>query len=156
MASPSSTAYSGAVTGDHSFLNTVTSATTRPPIRPPQTKGIRPSMPPVKNRLQVYIAAASVSTSRNAVLLTVPFRVMAPASRRTTAPVPRSRKVDSESAGLPLRMEILVAAAKGSGRKHTQGQGALRARVDRPAPAPDNSRPFVALARLGSVPSGGV
>src|SRR5690606_30241063 len=119
---------SGAVTGDHSFLNTVTSATTRPPIKPPQTKGIRPSMPPVKNRLQVYIAAASVSTSRNAVLLTVPFRVMAPASRRTTVPVPRSRKVDSESAGLPLRMEILVAAAKGLEEAYTSAGRASAAR----------------------------
>ena len=37
MNSPSSPAYSGAVTGDHSFLNTVTSATTRPPMAPPST-----------------------------------------------------------------------------------------------------------------------
>ncbi|GHA69592.1 hypothetical protein GCM10007067_01940 [Lysobacter bugurensis] len=57
-----------------------------------------------KNRPQVYIAPTSVITSSSPVLLTVPLSVIAPASRRTTAPLPRSRKVESFKAGLPLRM----------------------------------------------------
>src|SRR5690606_37944310 len=96
------------------------------------------------NLLQVNMAPARVNTSRKAVLLTVPFRLMAPASWRTTVPVPRSRKVDSLSAGLPLRMEF--ARAVGGWPKDTQGAPILAgtwrdARVDTPAPAPDNSRP---------------
>ncbi len=47
-ARPSTTAYSGAVTGDHAFLKTVTSASTRPPINPPQTNGISAAPSPAK------------------------------------------------------------------------------------------------------------
>src|SRR5690606_19344009 len=109
---PSSRAYSGAVAGAHSFLNTVTMARMKPPIRPPQTY-----RPPVMFRspvaastvmstlLQAKAAVITASTSSVAVLPIVPFRVIAPlAARETTVPLPRSRKVDSFRTGLPLRM----------------------------------------------------
>src|SRR3546814_10622984 len=55
--------------------------------------------------LQAKAAVITASTSRIAVLPTVPFRVIAPpAARETTVPLPRSRKVESFRAGLPLRM----------------------------------------------------
>jgi len=40
---------------------------------------------------------------QQAVLLTVPLRVIVPAPRATTAPLPGSGKVESDRAGLPLR-----------------------------------------------------
>ena len=109
---PSSTAYSGPVTGAQVFLNTVTSAITKPPIAPPQTQGITapglPAASAAENCDQVNSAPAKVRTSRNAVLLTVPFRVIVPASPCTRVPEPRSRKVLSFSAGLPLRIMARV------------------------------------------------
>ncbi len=39
---PSTSAYIGAVTGDHSFLNTVISASTRPPMAPPMAYSLAP------------------------------------------------------------------------------------------------------------------
>ena len=71
----------GAVIGAHCFLNTVTSAITRPPIAPPQTYGITaPGLPAAiaaENCDQVNSAPTSVSTSSIAVLLTVPLMVIA-------------------------------------------------------------------------------
>ena len=125
---PSSTAYSGAVYIAHSFLNTVTSATTKPPIAPPQTYGITaPGLPAAiaaENCDQVNSAPARVSTSSSAVLLTVPFRLIAPASLRTRVPVPRSRKVLSFSAGLPLRIMVVGPRKRGGRRMRGAYRGA--------------------------------
>src|SRR5690606_20319548 len=106
---PSTSAYSGAVTGAHVFLNTVTMARMKPPIRPPHMYTEKPgaiSPPGVNAWLHANAAVRTVSNSRNAVLLTVPLMVIVPApSRVTTVPLPRSRKVESERTGLPLRMD---------------------------------------------------
>src|SRR3546814_15971384 len=60
--------------------------------------------------LRAKAAVITASTSRIAVLQTVPFRVIAPpAARETTVPLPRSRKVESFRAGLPLRMGCVLA-----------------------------------------------
>src|SRR5690606_38176092 len=115
---PSSSAYRGAVAGDHSFLNTVTMARTKPPIRPPQT--YRPPVMPsavISTLLQAKAAVITASTSSVAVLPMVPLRVIAPsAARETTVPLPRSRKVDSFRTGLPLRIMEVGPRKKGSGR----------------------------------------
>src|SRR3546814_345831 len=60
--------------------------------------------------LHAKAAVITARTSRIAVLPTVPFRVIAPpAARETTVPLPRSRKVESFRAGLPLRMGCVLA-----------------------------------------------
>src|SRR5690606_19871951 len=102
---PSTTAYAGALIGDHSFLKIVTSASTSPPIRPPHMYGAAPTIPAgVETWLHVNAALNTHSNSSMPVLLTVPLRVMTLPSSRTMAPLPRSRKVDSLRAGLPLRI----------------------------------------------------
>src|SRR5690606_40132258 len=109
---PATSAYSGAVTGDHSFLNAVTMAITNPPIAPPQTYTPKPGagVPSGPSAwFQANAAVSTVNSSRKPVLLTVPLRLIASPSRETTAPLPRSRKVDSLSTGLPLRMDALSA-----------------------------------------------
>src|SRR5690606_15853889 len=58
----------------------------------------------VRAWLQAKAAVSMVSNSRKAVLPTVPLMVIAPASRDTTVPLPRSRKVESDRTGLPLRI----------------------------------------------------
>src|SRR3546814_13245272 len=60
--------------------------------------------------LHAKAAVITARTSRIAVLPTVPFRVIAPpAARETTVPLPRSRKVESFRAGLPLRLGCVLA-----------------------------------------------
>src|SRR3546814_11281205 len=76
---PSTSAYMGAVTGAHSFLKIVTIARMKPPIRPPHP--YRPPVMPsgvIATLLQAKAAVITASTSRIAVLPTVPFRVIAP------------------------------------------------------------------------------
>src|SRR6266568_530443 len=77
-ASPSSAAYTGAVTGDHSFLKMVTMAAMNPPITPsaihgPATEGSK------AGRTWDHTQAAGTTTknSRNAALFTVPSSVIA-------------------------------------------------------------------------------
>src|SRR5688572_12683996 len=103
---PSTSAYSGAVTGAQVGLNAVARPSTRPPIAPPHTYGPAPTAPSALNWiwLQAKVAVITHSNSSKPVLLTVPVRVMASPSRRTTVPLPRSRNVVSFNAGLPLRM----------------------------------------------------
>src|SRR3546814_13323773 len=98
---PSTSAYMGAVTGAHSFLKIVTIARMKPPIRPPQTYR-PPTMPSgvISTLFQANAAVITASTSRIAVLPTVPFRVLAPpAARETAVPRPRQGKVESGTAG---------------------------------------------------------
>src|SRR5690606_4099229 len=105
---PSTSAYRGAVTGDHSFLKMVTSASMKPPMAPPHMYTAKPGAGnPSAPRAWFHANAAvrTVSSSRQPVLLTVPLRVIVSPARDTTEPLPRSRKVDSFSAGLPLRMD---------------------------------------------------
>ena len=65
-----------------------------------------PSGPVTTDCVHAKAAVSTDSSNRMPVLLTVPFSVIAPASRETTVPLPRSRKVDSFSAGLPLRIMV--------------------------------------------------
>src|SRR5690606_29725713 len=52
------------------------------------------------------VPVTTASSRSRPVLLTVPLRVIAPPSRDTTVPLPRSRKVDSLRAGFPLRIRF--------------------------------------------------
>jgi hypothetical protein len=58
---------------------------------------------------QANAAVSTVNSSRMPVLLAVPLRVITWSGLVTTEPLARSRKVDSERAGLPLRMRVLRA-----------------------------------------------
>src|SRR5690606_7791480 len=81
---------------------------------------------------QAKEAVSTASSSRMPVLLTVPLRVIAPPSRDTTVPLPRSRKVDSLSAGLPLRM---LSLRRMSGPPEGYRQQAEQGMTGRPADA---------------------
>src|SRR5690606_27006758 len=88
---------------------------------------------------QANAAVITASTSRMPVLLTAPFRVIAPSVRETTAPLPRSRKVDSFRAGLPLRMSVLNGCVELDMRiqgKRFQGRPAGDAGTRRPGGRP--------------------
>src|ERR1039457_3979083 len=95
----------GAVTGDHSFLKTVTMAQMNPPMTPTINHGATSAMSRdwVK-RCQVQAAVAKAHTSRMPFLLTVPLRVMR--SVASIAPpyplLARSRNVLSLKAGLDV------------------------------------------------------
>src|SRR5260370_14266058 len=85
-AKPSSAAYTGAVTGDHSFLKIVAIATTSPPIAPSPIQGVTTEgSNAVRTWLQTQVAGTTTRNSRNAVLFTVPSSVIGGAlgSRRT-------------------------------------------------------------------------
>src|SRR5690606_27788230 len=84
---------------------------------------------------QANAAVSTVNSSRMPVLLTVPLRVMTSPSRVTTAPLPRSRKVDSLSTGLPLRMGRLFRWI-GSGLRIHGSPPARGGRVDSARRAP--------------------
>src|SRR6516164_3658337 len=95
----------GAVTGDHSFLNTVTIATMNPPSAPTRSSGeTAPKSRSTRNRYQVQAAVAKAQISRIPVLFTVPLRVM----REVTSMVPpywlptTPRKVFSPRAGFEV------------------------------------------------------
>src|SRR5690606_32090470 len=145
---PSTSAYSGAVTGDHSFLNAVTMAITNPPIAPPHTYTPKPGagVPSGPSAwFQANAAVSTVNSSRKPVLLTVPLMHIASPSRETTAPLPRSRKVDSFSTGLPLRMD--ACPLYGAGVQDTRPacaiavrRGDAAGRVDTVRRAADNIR----------------
>src|SRR5579862_185253 len=79
----------GAVTGDHVFLNTVTSARMKPPMPPTARSGIAASGERVK-RFQLQAAVATTQINRMPALLTVPETVMvspnAVLSARNTSP----------------------------------------------------------------------
>src|SRR2546430_4665548 len=98
--SPSSAAYTGAVTGAHSFLKMVTIAATNPPIPPSTIHGpATDGSSAVRTWLQTQAAGTTTRKRRNAALLTVPSSVIAGAvgSRR------RSAKVRAFRAGLDVR-----------------------------------------------------
>ena len=57
---------------DHSFLNTVTNATTNPPNAPPIIQGKAASGVSERLKLQLQAAVATTSRSRKPVLLTAP------------------------------------------------------------------------------------
>src|SRR3546814_14654996 len=103
---PSTSAYMGAVTGAHSFLKIVTIARMKPPIRPPHT--YRPPVMPsgvIATLLQAKAAVITASTSRIAVLLTVPFRVIQPpAARGPTVRPPQARPAESYGDGWAHRL----------------------------------------------------
>src|ERR1700704_3110112 len=95
----------GAVTGDHSFLKIVTTATTKPPIAPtmiqePATDGSSA----VRTCAHTHAAGATTRNSRNAVRFTVPSTVIAGAvgSRR------RSAKVFALRAGFAVRIKAMA------------------------------------------------
>src|SRR5260370_31987269 len=76
-AKPSSAAYTGAVTGDHSFLKIVAIATTSPPIAPSQIQGLTTAgTNAVRTWLQTHVARTTTTNSSNALLFTVPSSVM--------------------------------------------------------------------------------
>ncbi|CAM5618258.1 Porphobilinogen deaminase [Rhodanobacter lindaniclasticus] len=105
MKTPSTSAYSGAVTGAQVFLNTVTRASTRPPMAPPIISGpIAERLSGPLNWLQLNAAPTTARISSRPVLLTVPLRVITSSPCDTTAPLAASRKVFLLSAGLPLCM----------------------------------------------------
>ncbi|KAG1171049.1 hypothetical protein G6F35_017131 [Rhizopus arrhizus] len=90
----------------------VISASTSPPIAPPIEYSLAAPMTSPYSLTDWFQAKAAVSTassSRMPVLLAVPLRVITWPGLVTTEPLARSRKVDSERAGLPLRMRILRA-----------------------------------------------
>src|SRR4029077_13423156 len=66
----------GALSGDHSFLNTVTRQVIRPPKRPPSIHGKAASGRSECARPQVHAAVATTHRSRIPVLLTVPWTVI--------------------------------------------------------------------------------
>src|SRR5450631_2139673 len=67
----------GAVTGDHSFLKTVTMAQINPPINPISISGATSVISRVgRNRLHVQAAVAIAHTNRMPVLFTVPLSVI--------------------------------------------------------------------------------
>ncbi len=67
----------GAVTGAHSFLNTVTMATINPPSAPTSSRGATSAKSrATRKRYQVQAAVAKAQISRIPVLFTVPLRVM--------------------------------------------------------------------------------
>src|SRR5260370_33302776 len=76
-AKASSAAYTGAVTGDHSFLKIVAIATTSPPIAPSQIQGVTTDAShAVRTVLQTQVAGTTTRNSRNAVLFTLPSSVI--------------------------------------------------------------------------------
>src|SRR6266851_1856476 len=102
-ARPSRSAYIGAVSGAHSFLKMVTSATTKPPKRPPIIHGMAASGAWECDRPQVHAAVATTQSRRKPVLLTVPCSVIA--SPKATWP----RNAFSLSAGLEVRIRFAMA-----------------------------------------------
>src|SRR5690606_38478967 len=152
---PWTSAYSGAVTGAQVFLNAVTRASTRPPIAPPQTYTEKPgagvpSGP--KAWFQAKVAVSTMSSSRTPVLLTVPLSDIVSPSRETTAPLPRSRKVDSLSTGLPLRMDALFRWSWSrcqDTRAIAVRDLSAAVRVDTGRHAPDNGRSAGLVPGLG-------
>src|SRR5690606_4800759 len=120
---------------------------------------IAPGLPAAiaaENCDQVNSAPARVSTSRKAVLLTVPFRLIVPAPPCTRVPEPRSRKVLSFSAGLPLRIMALSSCVGGCRERggwppaweHTRDGDARRRLQGMPAADP--------AGRAGLVRKGGL
>src|SRR5437588_11737481 len=111
--SPSSAAYTGAVTGAHSFLKMVTIAATNPPIPPSTIHGpATDGSSAVRTWLQTQAAGTTTGKRRNAALLTVPSSVIAGAvgSRR------RSAKVRAFRAGLDVRIRAMGLLEKMYGR----------------------------------------
>src|SRR5690606_1898774 len=115
----------------------------------------------VETWLQANVAVATAISNNRPVLLTVPLSVMAPWSPRTMAPLPRSRKLDSLSAGLPLRIirfpwvdvVVLVGVASAPGRtcpERGRARSIHAGRVHRPA------RYWRAAARQGLTAAAGV
>src|ERR1017187_6954432 len=88
----------GAVTGDHSFLKTVTMAQINPPINPISISGATSVISRVgRNRLHVQAAVAIAHTNRMPVLFTVPLSVIRLAtSIRPPDWPPRSEEHTSE------------------------------------------------------------
>src|SRR5208337_3961160 len=95
----------GAVTGDHSFLNTVTMAQMNPPIKPPSISGATSArLRDWRKRCHVHQAVAIAQSSRTPVLFTVPLRVIR-LVKSVTPPYwlpERSRNVLSLNAGLDV------------------------------------------------------
>ena len=122
---PWAIAYSGAVTGAQVFLKMVASAITKPDSAPPHTYSpidglTAPSAPKVWCHEKAPVS--TTSSSIRPVLLTVPLMVIVPVSPPvTTRPLPRSRKVDSWRAGLPLRMG--TCSVYGWGQGYTAARG---------------------------------
>src|SRR4029450_6036981 len=112
---PSSAAYSGVVTGAHSFLKIVTRATTKPPIAPPIGK-----MPPAawaaRAWCQVKAAQATRMSRERPVLLTVPCSVIASAPNSRG----RLRDVVSERAGSPVLMFSILSQLHAA--EHEEGE----------------------------------
>src|SRR2546421_11755955 len=103
-ASPSSAAYTGAVTGAHSFLKIVTIAATSPPITPSMIQGpTAEGAAAVRTWLQTQAAGTTTRNRSRAALLTVPSSVMGGAvgSRR------RSAKVRAFKAGFEVRIRAM-------------------------------------------------
>src|SRR5512146_2856635 len=92
----------GAVTGDHSFLKIVTSATTNPPIAPTTARPAAVSGERV-SRFHDHAAVAIAHSRRMPVLLTVPERVMV--SPRAT---PSPRKAVLLRAGFEVLIRFAI------------------------------------------------
>src|ERR1700691_1920685 len=101
-ASPSKSAYAGAVTADHSFLKTVTNAQTNPPMVPIHSQGTAATADCCIARCHVHAADAIAQRRRSPVLLTVPWTVIPSPSCRAKPP-----KAFSPSTGF----EVLISCA---------------------------------------------
>src|SRR2546426_2574766 len=102
----------GAVTGDHSFLKIVTSATTKPPIAPTMIQGpATDGWSAARTCAQTHAAGTTTRNSRNAVRFTVPSTVIAGAvgSRRT------STNVFAFRAGFDVRISAMAPLSQGYG-----------------------------------------